>query len=125
MLLHLLAIALAAAAGALARFGVGVLAARLLGERFPLGTLAVNVLGCLLAGLVVGLAARRDALSPELRLVITVGFLGSFTTFSAFGVEVMSLSRQEGAGIAAAYVALSVALSLAGVFVGEALARPA
>lgn len=80
--------------------------------KFPLGTLAVNLLGCLVAGLVMGFAQRRGFLAEELRLLLVVGLLGGFTTFSAFGLETVGFLRQGEMGVAALYVGLSVLLGL-------------
>ena len=60
---------------------------------FPIGTLAVNIIGCLLIGFLGGLAERNQIFSPEFRLLLFVGFLGGFTTFSTFGYEVISFAR--------------------------------
>ncbi len=87
LLQKLLLIALAGAFGAMARYGLSGLVLRVTGAGFPYGTLAVNVVGCFLFGLVWALAAERMMVSPEARTVILVGFLGSFTTFSTFVFE--------------------------------------
>jgi CrcB protein len=60
---------------------------------FPFGTLAVNVLGCLFIGFLSGLAEDRHLFNPEIRLFLFIGFLGGFTTFSTFGLEVLSFLR--------------------------------
>ena len=62
-------------------------------SEFPFGTLAVNVVGCLLIGLLNGLAETRQVIGPELRLFLMIGMLGGFTTFSAFGYETLELIR--------------------------------
>lgn len=89
-------VALGAAFGANARYIVGLWAAGRFGPAFPYGTLIVNVLGSLLLGFVVVLATERLTLSPETRLLLTVGFLGSFTTFSTYAVESLALIRDGG-----------------------------
>lgn len=89
-------VALGAAAGANARYLVGLWAADRLGATFPYGTLIVNVLGSLLLGFVVVLATERLTLSPQARLLLTVGFFGSFTTFSSYAVESLALLRDGG-----------------------------
>ena len=75
------------AAGGSARYLVGVGSARLLGYGFPCGTLAVNIFGCLIMGLLIEAMALRWTVHNELRAFLTVGILGGFTTFSAFSAE--------------------------------------
>lgn len=89
---------------------------------FPLGTLVVNVLGCLLLGFLTPLFLERTNLAPEIRLAVAVGFLGSFTTFSTFGYETFALINEGGAwGRAGLNVGLSVVLGLAAVILGYRL----
>ena len=76
--------------------------------RFPLGTFAVNILGCLIAGVLAGLVVKLDVFSADTRLFLFTGLLGGFTTFSAFGVETVYLLRRNEVATALAYVALSV-----------------
>jgi len=110
-------IALGGAAGALARYGLGGWVQNRAGFAFPWGTLAVNVAGCLLLGLAAGLF-QGVRLTPDLRALITIGFLGAFTTFSTFGYETVVLI-QEGAWVrAAAYALGSVAIGIVAVWVG-------
>jgi fluoride exporter len=93
---------------------------------FPLGTLAVNLIGCAAIGVVLGLADARQLLSADARAFAAVGVLGGFTTFSAFGYETFALLREGAAGRAAANVALQVLLGLLCVWAGYAAsgARP-
>jgi CrcB protein len=91
LLQKMLLIALAGGLGALARYGLSGLVLRATGAGLPYGTLAVNVLGCFLFGLVWALAAERMMISPEMRTIVLVGFLGSFTTLSTFIFESHSL----------------------------------
>ena len=94
-------------------------------QKFPLGTFAVNLLGCLAAGLLAGWAERHPGvLSPELRLLLMVGVLGGFTTFSAFGLETVQLLRRGDWLVAGGYVCGSVLLGLALVLLGWRLAGP-
>ncbi|MFP5221499.1 MAG: fluoride efflux transporter FluC [Acidobacteriota bacterium] len=88
----LLLIAFAGAAGTLARFWLSGAVYRLLGTDFPWGTWAVNVLGCLLFGLVWVLSDERFAISGETRLIVLVGFMGAFTTFSTYVFESAQLA---------------------------------
>lgn len=90
--------------------------------RFPLGTLVVNVAGCLAIGLLAGVAESRDWLSVSARLLVITGLIGGFTTYSAFAYETFLLGRQQAFGLAVANVALQVLLGLAAVWVGVRLA---
>jgi CrcB protein len=92
-MLRLLALALAGAIGTLARYWLTGLVHRFGKETFPLGTLVVNLLGCFLIGIVMYLVREHESLTPEMRVVLIVGLLGGFTTFSAFGYETLELLR--------------------------------
>jgi CrcB protein len=113
-------VALGGAAGALARYGVGLLAARLFGVGFPWGTLAVNILGGLAMGV---LAVRVGPEQEQLRLALGVGVLGGFTTFSTFSLETVRIMEHH-PSMAGIYVAASLALSVGGCWAGMALGRP-
>ena len=104
--------------GCLSRYGVGIAAQRLAGGRFPVGTLLVNVLGCFCAGLAAAYFATRGAGREEWRIAVMAGFLGGFTTFSAFGVQTFDLLRNGRCGHAALNIALSVTLGLLAVWAG-------
>jgi len=105
--------------GAVLRYGVGVC---LPSERFGVATLAVNALGCLVIGAVVAWVELRGELEAQTRALLVVGVLGSFTTFSAYGNEVVELAR-EGRNLAAGgIVAAHLALGLGAVVVGRLLA---
>ncbi|MDT8437209.1 MAG: fluoride efflux transporter CrcB [Gemmatimonadota bacterium] len=120
-------IALAGAAGAVARYGLSGWVQSLSPGSFPWGTLAVNVLGCFLLGFALRVL-QLSALSPAVRGAVTVGFLGAFTTFSTFSFEAVGLLQEGRWTRAAAYVGGSVALGLAAVLAGlwlaAALQRP-
>lgn len=87
MLEKLVLLALAGAVGAVARYGLSGAVQHLCGEKFAWGTLAVNILGCFLFGVVWELAEDRWIIKPETRLIVLTGFMGSFTTFSTFAFE--------------------------------------
>ena len=84
-------------------------------QHFPWGTFAVNVSGCLIAGVVSGLIAKHELFSPDMRLFLITGILGGFTTFSAFGIETVTLIKRGEIAIAAAYVASSVVAGIGGL----------
>ena len=105
--------------GAVGRYLVGTWAQGLVGSSsFPLGTLVVNVVGCLLIGVLAGLAETRDVLSEQVRVFLVVGVLGGFTTYSAFGYETVALLRSGDTVAAIANVGLQLAVGLAAVWVG-------
>ncbi len=114
---------LGAGIGGAGRHGVNVLAARLFGTNFPAGTLAVNMLGCLLMGLIAGVFAFRGHLPQEMRLFLATGILGGFTTFSAFSLDAALLWERGEVGLAALYVGASVIFSLLAVAAGLAVSR--
>ncbi|MDZ7781080.1 MAG: fluoride efflux transporter CrcB [Gemmatimonadota bacterium] len=113
----LLYIALGGAAGALARYGLGGWVQNRIAVAFPWGTLTVNVIGCLLIGLSIPyLEALR--VKPDVRMLVAVGVLGAFTTFSAFGYETVALLREGAWPRAVGYVGASVILGIGMVWVG-------
>jgi CrcB protein len=87
---------------------------------FPLGTLTVNVIGCFTIGLLIELAERRAVLTPETHALLVVGFLGGFTTFSAFANDTFMAYRGGAPVVAAANVAGSVLLCLIAIWLGRA-----
>ena len=109
--------------GAAARHGVNLLSAQVGGSRFPWGTLAINVLGSLLIGVLAEWFALRTQLPQPLRLFLITGVLGGFTTFSAFSLEVGLLMQRGQMGAAAGYVLASVVAAVAAMFAGMYLVR--
>jgi CrcB protein len=120
---NLLMVAAGGAAGASARHLVGVVSLRAFGSGFPVGTMVVNVVGCLVMGIIAGLFATRIQGSESLRLLLATGFLGGFTTFSAFSLDFTVLWERGETGLAVAYVAASVGLSIAALALGLWLVR--
>ncbi len=111
------------AIGSVFRYYVGQWALRLMGPHFPWGTLTVNVVGCFVIGLLAEMISRRFNASPELWLLLITGFLGGFTTFSAFSLDAISLFERGAIASAAIYMVASVGLSMAAVFAGLAVTR--
>jgi CrcB protein len=109
--------------GAVLRHLVSRLAFAAWGAAFPAGTMIVNVAGSFVIGALVGLFAAHPAISQHARLFLTTGLLGGFTTFSAFSLDALTLYERGQAGLALAYVAASVILSLAAIAAGFFLAR--
>ena len=116
-------VALGGAIGSAARYGVNVWSGRLLGTEFPWATPAVNIIGCFAMGLLIELMALKFNVSTETRAFLTTGILGGFTTFSAFSLDFAVLVERKAYGLAGAYAAGSVLLSLAAVFAGLYLVR--
>ena len=120
---HILLVAAGGALGSTCRHLVGVAALRLLGAGFPWGTLAVNVAGSFAMGVLVELLALKLQASQELRLFLATGFLGGFTTLSAFSLDTVVLWERGQPALAAAYVVATVAVSLAALVAGLSLVR--
>jgi len=118
----MLLVALGGALGSVARYKLsGLVLHHTVDWRFPAGTFTVNVLGCLAAGVLAGLAEEHDLLSPDTRILLFTGLLGGFTTFSAFGLETVFLVKRGEIGIAAVNVALSLIAGLAALWLGLGL----
>lgn len=123
MLKMYLSIAAGGAVGSMARYYAGEQSLRLMGAAFPWGTLGVNIAGSLMMGILAGVFSTGVNLPPDLRAFLTVGFLGGFTTFSAFSLDVFQLIQRQQIIVAAIYAAVSVVFSIAALFAGAALAR--
>lgn len=120
----LIFVALGGAGGSVARYLVGVAALRGLGSHWPYGTFAVNVVGGFLMGALAGYLAHRGGADQERwRLLLGVGVLGGFTTFSAFSLEAALMIEKRAYGQAFTYAAASVLLSVAALFAGLLVAR--
>jgi CrcB protein len=91
---------------------------RLVGLEFPLGILAINVIGSTAMGLIAGWLTFKGQAPHDVRLFLTTGILGGFTTFSAFSLDAAVLYERGQLGLAALYVIASVTLSIAGLFAG-------
>ena len=116
---NVLLVALGGSIGAVARYKMsGWILHHTIDWRFPAGTFAVNVLGCLVAGILAGLVEKHDLFSADTRLFLFTGILGGFTTFSAFGLETMFLVQRGQFLIAASNVAASVVAGLLALWVG-------
>ena len=109
--------------GAAIRHGINVAAFRLVGAGFPYGTLFINVFGSLVMGLTAEYFALKAGLPQHLRLFLTTGILGGFTTFSAFSLEVALLYERGDLAGSAIYIVASVVLSVAALFAGMAIVR--
>ncbi len=119
----ILLIGLAGAVGAMSRYGVGMLAERALGAHFAFGTLLVNVLGCLALGFLLELERGTDLVSHPVRLLVAVGFLGAFTTFSTFGYETLRYLQSGASHLALLNISANLVLGLGAVWLGFLAAR--
>jgi len=111
---QLLLVGLGGCAGSMARYKLGGWVLHHTATwTFPAGTFVVNVLGCVLAGVLAGLVEKRELFGPDTRLLLFTGLLGGFTTFSAFGLETAYLLRRGETAVALANVLLSVLMGVA------------
>jgi fluoride exporter len=117
-------IAIGSALGAMARYGCSGLAARLIGETFPWGTISVNVLGSFIIGFFATLTVPDGRIFADTltRQFVMLGFCGGFTTFSSFSLQTLSLVQDGEWWLAGVNIALSVVACLVAVFAGYALA---
>lgn len=121
----LLAVAAGGAVGAVARYLVFIVAARLLGTEFPFGTLIVNVVGSFFIGVIVESIALVWTISAETRLFLVVGILGAFTTFSTFSLDFAFLYERGQWLLCTVYVIASVVLSIGALFAALYVVRRA
>lgn len=123
MIQKLALLALAGSLGTIARYGLAGLVHRIDGATFPWGTLAVNLTGCFLVGLLAALFESRWPVSGETRVILLVGFMGAFTTFSAYMLETGELVRSAEWLYAAANMGLQNGLGFVALLTGAALGR--
>lgn len=109
--------------GAICRYLLSNWAQRLVTGSFPLGTLLVNVLGCLIIGFLMTLVETKEWFSPQIRLLAITGFLGSLTTFSTFGYETMELLKMGSMKLAMLSILANMLLGLTGVLLGKWMAE--
>ena len=109
--------------GSGARYLIGTFLLERLGAAFPFGTLAVNLLGSALLAALVHFSLATDAVSAELRIGLAAGFLGGFTTYSAFSVETFAYLQDGAWGMVAGYVGVTVIGCLCACLLGQSVAR--
>lgn len=120
-------VAIGGAVGALGRYQLGRAVTQWLGPgaNFPWPTLAANVIGCAAMGLLFGWLARHGGANETMRLLLGVGLLGGFTTFSAFSLEMLLLIERGAAGLAVLYAGVSVLAGLAALYAALLIVRAA
>ena len=121
-MIEALAIFIGGGLGAVSRYGLG----KWLGfsaTGFPIGTLAANLLACLLLGFLGGIVMHKANFNPQLKLGLATAFCGGFSTFSTFSIESFQLFEQGKAGLGILYIVLSIVLCLAGIWLGQMLGR--
>ena len=121
----LLYIALAGAAGSVSRYLLGEWIQRTAAARIPMGTLAVNVIGSFVIGLVMTMYLARGEMDSRARIAITVGFLGGFTTYSSFAFETVTLIEKKQVASALLYIGLTLVTAALAATAGIALGRAA
>jgi fluoride exporter len=107
--------------GTLCRYACGKLVAYEEGK-FPTATLIINIIGCVIIGILYGLAQKRG-INEYTKSILAIGFCGGFTTFSAFGLETLHMLKEQNHAAAVLYIVLSIVLGLAAVFVGMQIAK--
>ena len=125
MLFRLILLGFAGACGTLARYGLGKLLQHPIWAGFPVATLVTNILGCFLFGLIMSASEGQSVVSQEAKLLIFIGFLGSFTTFSTFTMDTVSLFREGNYALTFLNIFLSngvgIAFALIGLSAGKLL----
>jgi CrcB protein len=119
----LLLVGIGGCTGAILRYGTSTWLQRHSSNGFPLATVAINLVGCLIIGALMALVQSRQGLSTDLRLLLVVGLLGSFTTFSTFGHETLTLLQSEQHGLALLNVLISVVVGVLAVWIGHVSLR--
>jgi CrcB protein len=120
---HLLLVGFGGFLGSVARFTLSRFFQNLAFSSFPFGTLSVNIAGCFLIGLIYGISDRGNLFGSDLRLFLTIGFCGGFTTFSSFSIESMVLLKQGNFLYFALYASFSFLLCLIATWAGSLLAK--
>jgi CrcB protein len=123
-MIKLLMVGMGGFAGSICRYMISDISHRLFNDPFfPYGTLTVNVVGCLLIGLLGGLSESRQLFTPEIRALVLIGFLGGFTTFSTFGYEIFTFARDGQFVSALTNLLLHLILGFGSVWLGFSISK--
>ena len=123
-MIKILMVGIGGFAGSICRYIISDLSHRLFNDPFfPYGTIIVNVTGCLFIGLLGGLSETKQIFTPEIRALILIGFLGGFTTFSAFGYEIFTVTRDGQIASALLNLLLHLILGFGSVWLGFSISR--
>lgn len=120
---HLLLVGLGGAVGSVLRYVTSVFFSKQVASIFPIGTFIVNIIGCLVVGLLIGFFGKQLNTQLELKLLLIVGFCGGFTTFSTFSTETISLFQSGQIGWAFLNIVLSVSIGLLAMWLGLTIAK--
>lgn len=120
---EILAVAVGGSVGAVSRYLISQYMAAKFGASLPYGTLAVNVVGCLIIGAFMTLATEKFIISPYWRLIVVVGFIGGLTTFSSFSYETLKLLENSSLGYALSNVIFNLIFGFSATWLGIVLAR--
>ena len=123
MIKSIIAVGLGSCIGGILRYVISLYSAHLTASTFPVGTLAVNIVGCFVIGLISGIAERNGLANTETRLFLTVGLCGGFTTFSTFINEAFHMIRDERIVMFIVYMTASIAGGYILLFAGHAIAK--
>ena len=118
MIKNILLVAIGGGTGSVLRYLTSVLTSKYFTSTFPLGTFVVNIVGCLIIGILTGLFYKSSMTSPDLKILFITGFCGGFTTFSAFAQENINLMQSNNLVTAIIYTTLSVVVGLTFVWIG-------
>lgn len=119
----ILLVGLGGGIGSILRYLTSVLVSKQTSSIFPWGTFSVNIIGCLLAGIIIGILERQQILNSDLKLLLITGFCGGYTTFSAFSIENMYLLQNGQPLTVLLYISISVVLGVIAVWGGMAVVK--